>query len=105
MQEIVAGDRVAQRKLPDVVHERGVLQFEQFRFAHPQFPADDNGQVADPAGMPVLDVPADLITPCLDELAAADGVIREQVPAAARPAQAQAAPQVPAVYLPPCGVP
>ena len=49
----------------------------------------------------ILDVPADLITPCLDELAAADGVIREEVPAAARPAQAQAAPQVPAVYLPP----
>ena len=49
----------------------------------------------------ILDVPADLITPCLDELAAADGVVREEVPAAARPAQAQAAPQVPAVYLPP----
>ena len=44
----------------------------------------------------ILDVPADLITPCLDELAAADGVIRETVPA-----QAQAASQVPAVYLPP----
>ena len=44
----------------------------------------------------ILDVPADLITPCLDELAAAEGVIRETVPA-----QAQAAPQVPAVYLPP----
>jgi exodeoxyribonuclease V alpha subunit len=49
----------------------------------------------------ILDVPADLITPCLDELAAAEGVVREQVPAAARPAQAEAAPQVPAVYLPP----
>src|SRR5690348_8359 len=49
----------------------------------------------------ILDVPADLITPCLDELAAADGVIREEVPAAARPARAEAAPQVPAVYLPP----
>src|ERR1700730_5300677 len=36
------------------------------------------------------------ITPCLDELAAADGVVRESVPA-----QAPAAPQVPAVYLPP----
>ena len=44
----------------------------------------------------ILDVPAELITPCLDELAAADGVIRETVPA-----QGQAAPQVPAVYLPP----
>ena len=49
----------------------------------------------------ILDVPAELITPCLDDLAAAEGVIRETVPAAARPAQAQAAPQVPAVYLPP----
>ena len=49
----------------------------------------------------ILDVPADLITPCLDELAAAEGVVREQVPAAARPAPAEAAPQVPAVYLPP----
>ena len=49
----------------------------------------------------ILDVPADLITPCLDELAAAEGVVREQVPAAARPARAEAAPQVPAVYLPP----
>ena len=49
----------------------------------------------------ILDVPADLITPCLDELAAADGVVREQVPAAARPDGAEAAPQVPAVYLPP----
>ena len=49
----------------------------------------------------ILDVPADLIVPCLDELAAAEGVVREQVPAAARPAPAEAAPQVPAVYLPP----
>src|SRR5215472_302092 len=44
----------------------------------------------------ILDVPAELIAPCLDELAAADGVVRETVPA-----QAPAAPQVPAVYLPP----
>ncbi len=49
----------------------------------------------------ILDVAAELIAPCLDELAAAEGVVREAVPAAARPAQAQAAPQVPAVYLPP----
>src|SRR5207244_2528321 len=49
----------------------------------------------------ILDVPADLITPCLDELAAAEGVVREQVPAAGPSAQAEAAPQVPAVYLPP----
>ena len=44
----------------------------------------------------ILDVPPELIIPCLDELAAAEGVVRETVPA-----QAQAAPQVPAVYLPP----
>jgi exodeoxyribonuclease V alpha subunit len=44
----------------------------------------------------ILDVPAELITPCLDELAAAEGVVREMVPASA-----PAAPQVPAVYLPP----
>jgi exodeoxyribonuclease V alpha subunit len=46
----------------------------------------------------ILDVPAGLIAPCLDELAAAEGVVREAVPASA---QAPAAPQVPAVYLPP----
>jgi exodeoxyribonuclease V alpha subunit len=44
----------------------------------------------------ILDVPPDLITPCLDELAAAEGVIREAVPASD-----QTATQVPAVYLPP----
>src|SRR5436309_8755148 len=44
----------------------------------------------------ILDVPADLIAPCLDELADADGVVRDQVPAAARPGPAEAAPQVPA---------
>ena len=49
----------------------------------------------------IIDVPAELITPCLDELAAAEGVVREEVPGAARPAPAQAAPLVPAVYLPP----
>jgi len=50
----------------------------------------------------ILEVPAELITPCLDELAAAEGVIRESVPPAALPsAGAGTAPQVPAVYLPP----
>jgi exodeoxyribonuclease V alpha subunit len=48
----------------------------------------------------ILEVPAELITPCLDELAAAEGVIRESVPAAASDG-AETAPQVPAVYLPP----
>src|SRR6516225_9116093 len=54
----------------------------------------------------ILEVPAELITPCLDELAAAEGVVREEVPAAAGPAPAgtapaDGAPQIPAVYLPP----
>jgi exodeoxyribonuclease V alpha subunit len=49
----------------------------------------------------ILEVPADMIAPCLDELTAAEGVIREQVPAAAVPTSAEAAQQVPAVYLPP----
>jgi exodeoxyribonuclease V alpha subunit len=48
----------------------------------------------------ILEVPAELITPCLDELAAAEGVIREDVPAAAS-GGAETAPRVPAVYLPP----
>ena len=45
----------------------------------------------------ILEVPAELITPCLDELATAEGVIREDVPAGPGPH----APQVPAAYLPP----
>ena len=59
----------------------------------------------------ILDVPAELITPCLDELAAAEGVVREEVPAGAgtapastapaSTAPASTAPRVPAVYLPP----
>ncbi len=58
----------------------------------------------------ILEVPAELITPCLDELAAAEGVVREAVPAAAGiaaagpaagPALVSTAPRVPAVYLPP----
>src|ERR1700722_9771397 len=36
----------------------------------------------------ILDVPAELIAPCLDELAAAEGVVREAVPASAGPAAA-----------------
>src|SRR5690348_11474238 len=44
----------------------------------------------------ILEVPAELITPCLDELAAAEAVIRGEVPAGSG-----AAAQVPAVYLPP----
>ena len=33
----------------------------------------------------ILDVPAELIAPCLDELAAAEGVVREAVPLRLRP--------------------
>ena len=44
----------------------------------------------------ILEVPAEMITPCLDELAAAEGVVREEVPAPAGTGS-----QVPAVYLPP----
>jgi len=44
----------------------------------------------------ILEVPAELIIPCLDELGAAEAVIREEVPAGPG-----AAAQVPAVYLPP----
>ena len=49
----------------------------------------------------ILDVPADLITPCLDDLAAAEGVIRESSAAGGGPAGPGTAPLVPAVYLPP----
>ena len=49
----------------------------------------------------ILEVPADMITPCLDELAAAEGVIRESVPAGPPRRRRETAPQVPAVYLPP----
>jgi exodeoxyribonuclease V alpha subunit len=42
----------------------------------------------------ILEVPAELIGPCLDELTATEGVVRETVPAASGQ-------QVPAVYLPP----
>jgi exodeoxyribonuclease V alpha subunit len=49
----------------------------------------------------ILEVPPEAIPPCLDELAQAGGVVREEVPAAAAPAGDGAAPLVPAVYLPP----
>jgi exodeoxyribonuclease V alpha subunit len=42
-----------------------------------------------------------MIAPCLDELAVAEGVIRESVPAASTGPGAAAGPQIPAVYLPP----
>jgi exodeoxyribonuclease V alpha subunit len=48
----------------------------------------------------ILEVPGELITPCLDELAAAEGVIMEAVPAGG-PAAPGTGAQVPAVYLPP----
>jgi exodeoxyribonuclease V alpha subunit len=44
----------------------------------------------------ILEVPAEMIGPCLDELAAVEGVVREALPTAA-----EDSPPVPAVYLPP----
>jgi exodeoxyribonuclease V alpha subunit len=44
----------------------------------------------------ILEVPAEMIGPCLDELAAVEGVTRDDLPAAAGDS-----PPVPAVYLPP----
>src|SRR5271165_1035681 len=44
----------------------------------------------------ILEVPAEMIAPCLDELAAVEGVVREDLPAVA-----EDSPPVPAVYLPP----
>ncbi len=44
----------------------------------------------------ILEVPAEMISPCLDELAAVEGVVREELPATA-----EDSPPVPAVYLPP----
>ena len=64
--------------------------------------ADDDGHcyLPEPAlaaqAAKILDVPADLIAPCLAELAAESGVVREEVPA-----PAEAALPVRAVYLPP----
>jgi exodeoxyribonuclease V alpha subunit len=50
----------------------------------------------------ILEVASELIAPALDELAAAEGVVRESVPGSGvGPAAAGPAPQVPAVYLPP----
>ena len=68
--------------------------------------AADEGHCYLPAPNPmadaakILEVPGELITPCLDELAAAEGVIKEAVPAGG-PAVPGTAAQVPAVYLPP----
>jgi exodeoxyribonuclease V alpha subunit len=44
----------------------------------------------------IVEVPAEMIGPCLDELAAVEGVTRDDLPAAAGDS-----PPVPAVYLPP----
>jgi exodeoxyribonuclease V alpha subunit len=44
----------------------------------------------------ILEVPAEMIAPCLDELAAVEGVVREDLPALA-----EDCPPVPAVYLSP----
>jgi exodeoxyribonuclease V alpha subunit len=45
----------------------------------------------------ILEVPAEMIGPCLDELAAVEGVVREALPSL----QSPGSPPVPAVYLPP----
>ena len=64
--------------------------------------ADDDGHcyLPEPAlvtqAAKILDVPADLIAPCLAELAADSGVVREEVPA-----PAEAGGPLQAVYLPP----
>jgi exodeoxyribonuclease V alpha subunit len=44
----------------------------------------------------ILEVPAEMIAPCLDELAAVEGVVKEELPAVAEDSL-----PVPAVYLPP----
>jgi exodeoxyribonuclease V alpha subunit len=44
----------------------------------------------------ILEVPAEMIGPCLDELAAVEGVVREELPT-----PGENSPPVPAVYLPP----
>ncbi len=44
----------------------------------------------------ILEVPTEMIAPCLDELAAVEGVVREELPPVA-----EDSPPVPAVYLPP----
>ena len=49
----------------------------------------------------ILEVPADLIAPCLAELAADSGVVREEVPGPAEAALAEAGAPLSAVYLPP----
>src|SRR5579863_8183441 len=75
--------------------------------AHTLSEAADNGHCFLPApnliadAAKILEVPAELITPSLDELAAAEGVIRAAVPASEPSHLAGAVPQVPAVYLPP----
>ena len=69
--------------------------------------AADNGHCYLPApnltgdAAKILDISAELISPCLDELTATEGVIRETVPSAAALTSAATAPHVPAVYLPP----
>jgi hypothetical protein len=78
----------------------GVL--ERVTFANPETGytiAPERGTELITAVGPLLGAQiGELIASCLDELAAAEGVVREAVPA-----QAEAVPQVPAVYLPQYG--
>ena len=55
-----AGDRVVQRQLADVVHQRGVLELEQLRLVDAELAADGDREPADPFGMAGFHVPADL---------------------------------------------
>ena len=57
------GDRLGERELADVVHQRGVLQVAQVGVAHAQLAADRDGHLADPAGVPGLGVAAELGDP------------------------------------------
>ena len=55
-----AGDRLGQRELADVVHERGVLEVDELALGHAHLAADRHGQPADAARVAGLGVAADL---------------------------------------------
>src|ERR1700751_4284610 len=58
-----AGNRVAQRQLPDIVHQRPVLKLKQRRLRHAELPPDGHREPAHPGRVPRLNVPADLCDP------------------------------------------
>ena len=47
------GDRLGERELTDVVHQRGVLEVEQLGVAHAELPPDGDRELADPRECPV----------------------------------------------------